>query len=47
MVQEQQLVNQVENSISNALAAERQAVAIYDQTLGTTLERYSIKLAND
>ena len=47
VVQEQQLVNQVENSISNALAAERQAVAIYDQTLGTTLERYSIKLAND
>jgi hypothetical protein len=36
-----------EFSVSYALAAERQAVATYDQTLGTTLERYHVKLADD
>ena len=47
VVQEQTLVSAAETNISVALANERQAVAIYDQTLGTTLERYHIKLTDD
>jgi outer membrane protein len=47
VVQEQQVVDQFANSISFALAAERQAVATYDQALGTTLERYHITLTDD
>ncbi len=47
VIQQQQILAQAENAVSNALAAERQAVAIYDQTLGTTLERYHIKLTYD
>jgi outer membrane protein TolC len=34
-------------SVSTAVAAERAAVAYYDQTLGTILDRYHIKLTND
>jgi outer membrane protein len=47
VVQEQQLVAEAENNISFALAAERQAVANYDQALGTTLERYHVTLTDD
>jgi outer membrane protein len=47
VVQEQQQVAQVQNILSFALASQRQAVALYDQTLGTTLERYHITLTND
>jgi len=47
VVQEQQILVEAENSVSSALAAERQAVAVYDQTLGTTLERYHVKLTYD
>jgi outer membrane protein len=45
VVQQEQLLAQDESSISIALAAERQAVANYDHALGTTLERYHIKIA--
>jgi outer membrane protein TolC len=47
VVQQQTQVVQVEASVANALAAERQAVAAYDHELGMTLERYHIKLAYD
>jgi outer membrane protein TolC len=47
VVQYQQSLAIAENSISSALAAERQAIATYDATLGTTLERYHVKLAAD
>ena len=47
VVQQEQLLAFYESSISNALAAERQAVANYDHALGTTLDRHHIKLAND
>ena len=47
VAQEQQLLASAENSMSAALAAERQAIAVYDQTLGTTLERYHVKLTYD
>lgn len=47
VVQEQQQVVSVENTISFALSDERQAVAIYDQTIGTTLERYHVTLTAD
>jgi hypothetical protein len=40
-------VGAAESNVSNALAAERQAVATFDHTIGTTLERYHIKLAYD
>jgi outer membrane protein TolC len=42
VIQQQQILAQAENSLSVALASERQAVAIYDQTVGTTLERYHV-----
>jgi len=45
VVQQEQQLAQDESSISNALAAERLAVANYDHALGTTLERYRITLA--
>jgi outer membrane protein len=45
--QVQQNLAAVEFNLSTAVAAERQAVAIYDQTLGTTLERYNITLTSD
>jgi outer membrane protein TolC len=45
--QEQGFLSTVEFSVSNALANERQAVATYDQALGTTLERYHITLSSD
>ena len=44
VVQYEQQLALDETSISNALAAERQAVANYDHALGTTLERYHVKL---
>jgi outer membrane protein TolC len=47
VVQQQQFVASVENSVSFALAAERQAVAVYDHELGTTLERHHVKLTDD
>ena len=45
VVQQEQQLAQDESSISNALAAEREALANYDHALGTTLERYHITLA--
>lgn len=47
VIQQQQILAEAENSVSVALANERQAVAVYDQTLGTTLERYRVKLNFD
>jgi outer membrane protein len=47
VVQQQGFVTVAEINVSFALAAERQAVANYDQALGTTLERYHITLSND
>jgi outer membrane protein len=47
VIQEQQILASAENSVANALAAERQAVAVYDQTLGTTLERYHVTFSDD
>jgi outer membrane protein len=47
VIQQQQILAQAQNSVSNALAAERQATAVYDQTLGTTLDRYHITLTYD
>jgi outer membrane protein len=44
VVNYQQSLAIAENSISSALAAERQAIAAYDATLGTTLERYHVTL---
>ena len=46
VAQQQSFVVNMESSISYALAAERQAVAVYDQVLGATLERYHIKLTD-
>jgi len=45
--QVQQNLAAVEFNVSSARASERQAVANFDQQLGTTLERHSIKLADD
>ena len=47
VAQQQNFVVNIESSISYAVAAERQAVAVYDQVLGNTLERYHIKLADE
>jgi outer membrane protein len=47
VIQQQQILAQAENGVSVALANERQAVAVYDQTLGTTLERYHITLTDE
>ena len=47
VVQYQQSLAIAENSISGALAAERQAIATYDATIGTTLERYHVVLSHD
>ncbi|HMD60747.1 MAG TPA: TolC family protein [Opitutaceae bacterium] len=47
VVQEQNFVASIENSLSFALAAQRQAVAVFDQALGATLERHNIKFAED
>lgn len=47
VVQQQQFVTEAEVNLSLALAAQRQAVAAYDQALGTTLERYRVKLADE
>lgn len=45
--QQQGFVTAAEITVSFALAAERQAVANYDQALGATLERYHIVLSSD
>jgi outer membrane protein len=47
VIQEQQILASAETAVSYALAAQRQAAAVYDQTLGTTLERYHVKLTYD
>jgi outer membrane protein len=47
IIQEETILAQAQNSVSSALAAERQAVANYDLTLGTTLERYHVTLNYD
>ncbi len=47
VVQQQIYLTSYENNVSLALANERQAVAAYDQQLGTTLERYHVKLADE
>jgi outer membrane protein len=47
VAQQEGYVGAAESNVSNALAAERQAVATFDHTIGTTLERYHIKLAYD
>ncbi|HXQ81679.1 MAG TPA: TolC family protein [Opitutaceae bacterium] len=45
--QVQQNLASVEFNVSSARASERQAVANFDQQLGTTLERYDIRLADE
>jgi outer membrane protein len=47
VIQQQEAVSLAETNISSALAAQRQAVALYDQALGTTLDRYHIALASE
>ena len=47
VVQQQQFVSAQEINVSFALANERQAVANYDQQLGTTLDRFHISLASE
>jgi outer membrane protein TolC len=47
VAQQQQYLTSVENSLAGALANERQAVAYYDQALGTSLERYHVTLSVD
>jgi outer membrane protein len=47
VIQQQQILAQAENSVSVALANERQAIAVYDMTIGTTLETYHVKLNYD
>jgi outer membrane protein len=46
---EQQLTleSEAELTLAGAQASERQAIASYDQTLGTTLDRYHLKLSKD
>lgn len=46
VIQAQQILISVESSLVDALAAEYQAVANYDQELGTTLIRHHINLAD-
>lgn len=45
LVQQQGFVSSAETSLSYALASQRQAVATYDQVLGTTLESNHVSLA--
>jgi outer membrane protein TolC len=47
VIQQQQVVSADESNVSSALAAQRQAVANYDQALGTTLDRYHINLSSE
>jgi outer membrane protein len=47
VVTEQQQVNEAENALSFAVFSERQAVAQYDQALGTTLDRYHVTLTDN
>jgi len=47
VAQQEGYVAASESNISNALAAERQAAATFDHTIGATLERYHVKLAFD
>ncbi|HTB80671.1 MAG TPA: TolC family protein [Opitutaceae bacterium] len=46
VIQAQQILISVENSMVTALAAQYQAVANYDQQLGTTMLRHNITLAD-
>ncbi len=46
VIQAQQILISVENSLVTALAAQYQAVASYDEVLGTTLIRQNITLAD-
>jgi outer membrane protein len=47
VVQEEQQQAQAESVLTAAIAAERLAIVSYDQTLGTTLERYNVNLSDD
>jgi outer membrane protein len=47
VIQAQQILIGVENSVASALAAQRQAAANYDQALGTTLPHNNITLADN
>ncbi|HEY1763866.1 MAG TPA: TolC family protein [Opitutaceae bacterium] len=47
VIQQQQSVSLAESNISSALAAQRQAAALYDQAVGTTLDRNHINLATE
>jgi outer membrane protein TolC len=46
VLQEQEMLAQAETSYYQALADQRNAVALYDREIGTTLERYHITLAD-
>ena len=46
VIQAQQILISVENSLASARAAQRQALATYDHELGTTLQRYRVQLAD-
>jgi outer membrane protein len=47
VIQAQQILISVQNSLASALAARRQAVADYDHELGTTPLQYHIALTNE
>ncbi|MDE3084428.1 MAG: TolC family protein [Verrucomicrobiota bacterium] len=47
VIQAQQILISIENSLAKALADQRQAVANYDRELGTTLLRYHVTLSNN
>jgi len=47
VIQAQQTLISVENSVASALAAQRQAAAAYDREIGNTLVRYNIALAGN
>jgi outer membrane protein TolC len=46
VLQQQESLAQAETSYYEALAGQRNAVALYDREIGTTLARYDIKLAD-
>jgi outer membrane protein TolC len=47
VVQQEEQQAQAESVLTNAVASERLAIVGYDQALGTTLERYGVKLADN
>lgn len=47
VVQQEQQEALSESVLTNAVAAERLAIVEYDQALGTTLERYKVRLGED